>query len=46
MSREILGILPEYGFWGEELVGPLGSLDKNGYEVVLATNRGKTAGRR
>lgn len=29
------------GFWGEELAGPLGALDKHGYEVVFATATGK-----
>jgi putative intracellular protease/amidase len=41
MSRKILCILSEWGFWGEELVGPLDALDRHGYEVVFATNRGK-----
>jgi putative intracellular protease/amidase len=41
MSRKILCILSEWGFWGEELVGPLDALDKQGYEVVFATNRGR-----
>lgn len=40
MSRKILCILSEWGFWGEELVGPLDALDKQGYEVVFATNKG------
>jgi putative intracellular protease/amidase len=41
MPRKILCILSEWGFWGEELVGPLDALDRHGYEVVFATNRGK-----
>jgi putative intracellular protease/amidase len=41
MSRKILCILSEWGFWGEELVGPLDALDKQGYEVVFATNKGR-----
>jgi putative intracellular protease/amidase len=41
MSRKILCILSEWGFWGEELVGPLDAFDKQGYEVVFATNKGK-----
>ena len=41
MSRKILCILSEWGFWAEELVGPLDALDKQGYEVVLATNNGR-----
>ncbi|HEY4025444.1 MAG TPA: type 1 glutamine amidotransferase domain-containing protein [Candidatus Dormibacteraeota bacterium] len=41
MARRILCVLSEWGFWGEELVGPLDALDRQGYEVVFATNRGK-----
>lgn len=41
MPRKVLCILSEWGFWGEELVGPLDALDQRGYEVVFATNRGK-----
>jgi putative intracellular protease/amidase len=41
MPRKILCIVSEWGFWGEELVGPLDALDRHGYEVVFATNRGK-----
>jgi putative intracellular protease/amidase len=41
MSRKILCILSEWGFWGEELVGPLHALDKQRYEVVFATSKGR-----
>ena len=41
MSRKILCILSEWGFWGEELVGPLDAFDKQGYEVVFATSKGR-----
>ena len=41
MPRKVLCILSEWGFWGEELIGPLDALDQRGYEVVFATNRGK-----
>jgi putative intracellular protease/amidase len=40
MGKKVLCILSEYGFWGEELVGPLEALDAHGYEVVFATSRG------
>ena len=40
---KILTILSEYGYWGEELVGPLEILDKEGYEAVFATPKGKRA---
>jgi putative intracellular protease/amidase len=40
MSGKVLCLLSEWGFWGEELVGPLEALDKHGYDVVFATNKG------
>jgi putative intracellular protease/amidase len=39
--KKILVILSEYGYWGEELVGPLEMLDQAGYTTVLATPQGK-----
>ncbi|MEO6089722.1 MAG: type 1 glutamine amidotransferase domain-containing protein, partial [Umezawaea sp.] len=41
MSKKILFILSEYGYWGEELLGPLVACDKQGYEAVFATPTGK-----
>ncbi|WP_280878196.1 type 1 glutamine amidotransferase domain-containing protein [Streptomyces pseudovenezuelae] len=41
MSRRILVILSEYGYWGEELIGPLETFDKAGYHVTFATPTGK-----
>lgn len=41
MSRKILIILSEFGFWGEELVGPLETFDAAGYAVTFATPTGK-----
>jgi putative intracellular protease/amidase len=41
MSKTILMIVSEYGFWGEELIGPLETFDAAGYEVVFATPKGK-----
>jgi putative intracellular protease/amidase len=43
VSRRILIILSEYGYWGEELVGPLHHFDKNGYSYAFATANGKRA---
>ncbi len=40
-TKKILVILSEYGYWGEELLGPLEMFDKQGYEVVFATPMGK-----
>jgi putative intracellular protease/amidase len=41
MAKKVLCILSEWGFWGEELVGPLEALDAAGYEVVFATSTGR-----
>jgi len=43
MPRTILVLLSEYGYWGEELVGPLFHFDKAGYGVVFATPNGNRA---
>jgi putative intracellular protease/amidase len=40
-KKRILIILSEWGFWGEELIGPLETFDQAGYEVDFATPRGK-----
>jgi putative intracellular protease/amidase len=42
-AKKILVILSEYGYWGEELIGPLHHFDQRGYEVVFATPTGKRA---
>jgi putative intracellular protease/amidase len=41
MSKRILCVLSEYGFWGEELIGPLDAFDGRGYETVFATPTGR-----
>lgn len=41
MSKKILIILSEWGYWGEELIGPLETFDKAGYEATFATPNGK-----
>jgi putative intracellular protease/amidase len=41
MSKRILIVLSEWGYWGEELVGPLETFDKAGYQVDFATATGK-----
>jgi putative intracellular protease/amidase len=41
MSKKILIILSEFGFWGEELIGPLEMFDAAGYEVTFATPKGR-----
>jgi putative intracellular protease/amidase len=41
VSKKILIVLSEFGFWGEELIGPLEVLDAAGYESVFMTPKGK-----
>lgn len=43
LVKKILCVLSEYGYWGEELIGPLEALDAKGYEVVFMTPTGKRA---
>jgi putative intracellular protease/amidase len=40
-KRRILIVLSEFGFWGEELIGPLETFDQAGYDVDFATPKGK-----
>jgi len=40
-KRRILVLLSEWGYWGEELVGPLGEFDRVGYEVDFCTPNGR-----
>ena len=40
-KKRILVILSEYGYWGEELLGPLETFDAAGYDVDFATPTGK-----
>lgn len=39
--KNVLIVLSEWGYWGEELVGPLDVLDAVGYEATFVTPRGK-----
>lgn len=39
--KKILVVLSEWGYWGEELVGPLETFDAAGYQVAFATPTGK-----
>jgi len=43
MARRILVVLSEFGYWGEELIGPLSVFDREGYEVDFVTPKGKRA---
>lgn len=40
---KILTVLSEFGYWGEELIGPLEMLDNAGFETVFVTPKGKRA---
>ena len=39
--KQVLVVLSEYGYWGEELVGPINILDESGYTSVFITPTGK-----
>jgi len=41
MSKKILTVLSEWGFWGEELIGPLDAFDAAQYEVTFVTPKGR-----
>jgi putative intracellular protease/amidase len=43
MSKRILVVLSEYGYWGEELLGPLTAFDRADYRVEFVTPTGKRA---
>jgi putative intracellular protease/amidase len=40
MAKKVLIVLSGYGYWGEELIGPLEALDAAGYEVDFVTPGG------
>jgi putative intracellular protease/amidase len=40
-GKRVLIVLSEFGYWGEELLGPLTAFDRQGYESVFATPNGK-----
>ncbi len=41
MKKKILTVLSEFGYWGEELIGPLETLEKAGYVVEFVTPKGR-----
>jgi putative intracellular protease/amidase len=41
VTKSILIVLSEWGYWGEELLGPLETFDAAGYRVTFATPTGK-----
>jgi putative intracellular protease/amidase len=40
-KKPILFVLSEWGFWGEELIGPLDTLQDAGFEIQFVTPRGR-----
>jgi putative intracellular protease/amidase len=40
MTKKILMCLSEWGYWGEELVGPLDAFQEKGYEIDFMTPKG------
>jgi putative intracellular protease/amidase len=40
-KRRILMLVSEWGYWGEELIGPLEEFDRVGYETIFITPTGK-----
>ena len=40
MAKKVIVTLSNFGYWGEELVGPLEALDAAGYELTFATHTG------
>src|SRR5215472_4346924 len=41
MSKKILTVLSEWGYWGEELIGPLDACDAADYDVTFVTPNGR-----
>lgn len=41
MAKHILFVLSEWGYWGEELIGPLAACDAAGYQVTFLTPTGE-----
>jgi putative intracellular protease/amidase len=41
MSKKILVILSEWGYWGEELIGPLDVINEKRYEATFVTPTGQ-----
>lgn len=39
-NKRVLFVISEYGYWGEELVGPLQAFDEAGYRADFATPKG------
>jgi putative intracellular protease/amidase len=40
-AKKVIVVLSEWGYWGEELIGPLETFDAAGYDSTFVTNHGK-----
>ncbi len=43
MTKRVLCLLSEHGYWGEELIGPLDVIQEKGYEIDFVTPFGNRA---
>jgi putative intracellular protease/amidase len=41
VTKKILVVLSEFGYWGEELVGPVYHFDQRGYDLTFLTPNGR-----
>ncbi len=41
LMKQILIVLSEWGFWGEELIGPMETFEKGEYKLVFCTPHGR-----
>ena len=39
--KNVLFVVSEWGYWGEELIGPLDVMLEEGYEYTFVTPRGR-----
>ena len=39
--KKVVFVLSEWGYWGEEIIGPLEACDNAGYEITFVTPTGK-----
>ncbi len=41
VAKKVIVVISEWGYWGEELIGPLEAFDAAGYDVTFVTGNGK-----
>ena len=44
MTKRILVVLSEWGYWGEEFIGPLDVLTEAGYEIDFIADANRLSG--